>query len=143
MNAADSLVILYRPDAATDWQPIPFTRIGPWQIGTLYVTPLRPGDYTLAIWDELYVGTSQSETKNSALRIYPNPAGDSVTFETDQGAGAVLTVNDTSGRVVFSDRFSKGSSPLRWDSKGVVNGTYIVTLKTAGRSYTEKLIISH
>lgn len=143
VNAADSLVILYRPDAATDWQPIPFTRIGPWQIGTLYVTPLRPGDYTLAIWDELYVGTSQSETKNGALRIYPNPAGDSVTFETDQGAGAVLTVNDTSGRVVFSDRFSKGSSPLRWDSKGVANGTYIVTLKTAGRSYTEKLIISH
>jgi hypothetical protein len=143
VNAADSLVILYRPDAHSDWQPIPFTRIGPWQIGTLYVTPLRPGDYTLAIWDELYVGSSHLNATGNALRIYPNPAGNFVTFETDPGAGAVLTVNDTSGRVVFSERFSKGSSSLRWNSKGVSNGTYFVTLQTESNSYSEKLIIRH
>jgi hypothetical protein len=60
-SSADSLVILFRPGAGHEWQSVPFSRQGPWQLGIIYVPNLRPGEYTLAIWDELFVNAGDQE----------------------------------------------------------------------------------
>jgi len=78
-NSSDSLVILYRQSPAFDWQPVNFSRQGAWSIGNLIVPNLQRGEYTLAIWDQDYLGTKKPLPKDpDILKVYPNPsAGES------------------------------------------------------------------
>ncbi|MBU2650381.1 MAG: M1 family metallopeptidase, partial [Bacteroidetes bacterium] len=77
LSETDSIIILYRKDAAHDWENISFTRIGPWSIGFLYVDSLKIGEYTLAVID-ISVGENENELPpddKSWMHIFPNPSG--------------------------------------------------------------------
>jgi len=143
-NSEDSLVILFRPDASHDWQPVSFTRIGPWQLGTIYVDHLRPGDYTLALWDALYVGYNVKPAQDGSIRIFPNPADSGVSFETAGAGNGTLRVFDTSGKTVFVKNTSGSKKPVYWNCVSVNPGTYLVTFDQGkGLTRSSKLVIKH
>jgi hypothetical protein len=142
ISSADSLVILYRPNAASDWLPVSFSRVGPWQIGTIYVPQLRPGDYTLAVWDEVYVGSNLLQPEKKSLKVYPNPANDKVIIETGVAVSGIIAVHDTAGKLVFSVNTTPAVQPVHWDCSQVQPGTYLVSFNTLkGSSESKKVVI--
>ncbi|MGE5318535.1 MAG: T9SS type A sorting domain-containing protein, partial [Chloroflexota bacterium] len=137
-SSGDSLVILYRPDAGHNWQSVGFTRTGPWQIGNIYVDNLRPGQYTLAVWDEEYVGYNTLPMQK-ILNVYPNPSKGEINIQTSHKTATDLVIQSTDGRTVFHYRFSAAES-LRW--KGVP-GNYLISLyESNNKLATMKAIIN-
>lgn len=143
-NSEDSLVILYRPGASAEWQPVSFSRVGPWQLGTIYVDHLKPGDYTLAIWDALYVGSHREGYVNESLRFFPNPADTGVTFESILPEGGTIQVFDSSGKTVFEQNIPGNRTPVYWDCSRMCPGTYVVSHVSGNRQTgTGKIVIKH
>ncbi len=131
-NLNDSLVILYRPNPASDWQGIPFTRTGS-LTGYIYVNNLQPGEYTLAAWDELYVGRKDKHAANEpSLRIFPNPAGEKVFFEYKlKGQTGTLQIMDLNGHILQTLQLPNNTSFIVWDTAALKSGTYLVCLNDA------------
>jgi len=125
LSAADSLVILYRATTANDWQPVEFTKVGPWQLGTLYVPHIRPGDYALAVYSQTTSSTTGS-LPQPWLKAFPNPASEMVNIETFIGETAHLTVTDSAGSPVFRSEVPAGRHSLQWNCSKLPPGSYIV-----------------
>ncbi|MFH1119291.1 MAG: M1 family aminopeptidase [Bacteroidota bacterium] len=143
-NSEDSLVILHRPDASHEWQPVSFTRVGPWHLGIIYVPHIMAGDYTLAIWDALYVGNNTSPVLQESIRIFPNPANQDMTIETGFPGNGTITVHDTAGKLVFSGKTSVLNKSIRWNCSTVLPGTYLLTYESdKGITRSNKIIIKH
>jgi len=80
-NPNDSLGMMYRPNHAADWQPVFAIKTGSTNIGYFILPELLPGEYTLASWDEFFVGVDEQEEeiiKGEQIAIYPNPANDEI-----------------------------------------------------------------
>jgi len=95
------VVVLYRPDAAHDWEWVPQSREGLWSIGYIYVNDLQPGQYTLAVWDTQIVGIN-TNSHNEGLRqlnVFPNPASSTVAISWDEPMKGKLLVTDQQGRL--------------------------------------------
>lgn len=141
-SSADSLVILYRPDASSDWLPVAFTRVGPWQVGSIYVPQLRPGDYTLAVWDEVYVGSSVRPGRDNPFKVYPNPVKGLLNIEINGFRTGILAVHDTAGRLVFSTEISSLNQQVRWNCSACEPGSYLVSFTANdGIRTCEKIVI--
>ena len=70
------------------------------------------------------------------MKAYPNPARDYLTFEYHYPAeeeGVQITIVDITGRVIQQFELSDSSGQLLWDTRGVVQGTYLYTLKSKGK----------
>ena len=143
-SSADSLVILFRPDAGHEWQSVPFSRQGPWQLGIIYVPNLRPGEYTLAIWDELFVNAGDQEPGNvSLLKIIPNPAADQTEILLNRPETGRLTIHDSTGRTVYHKEVSTGDKSIRVNISGFINGNYLVNfVSRQGARHAARLIIA-
>lgn len=128
-SSADSLVILYRAHAGHEWQSVPFTRTGPWQIGFLNVPHLQPGEYTLAIWDAAWVNASDIPASDKFLQIYPNPGKGKLMIQSSTLKPAILKIHNASGQELYSGRLNEGQQ-YTWCGKP---GTYLVTLLKQGR----------
>ncbi len=128
-NLNDSLVILYRTHPSDDWQGIAFTRSGS-LTGYIYVDNLLPGEYTLAAWNEMYVGRwNHPSIKNQHLRIYPNPASSTVFFEYDlKGRRGTLEILDLNGRILHKIPLTLPASRIAWDTSLIQKGTYLARL---------------
>ncbi|MBE0640320.1 MAG: T9SS type A sorting domain-containing protein [Bacteroidales bacterium] len=144
-NPGDSLVILYRPDRAADWQGVPFVKIGAPNTGYIEVPNTQPGEYTLAVWDQSYVKVPQiTNDQEHDIRIFPNPANGAVILDFEELAPAAVYIYDTSGRLIFS-LFNEEMMPyLEWDTTGLERGTYFLQfIDTAGQEIsTKKLLIN-
>jgi aminopeptidase N len=124
-NLNDSLVILYRPNPAADWQGIPFTRTGS-LTGYIFVNNLQPGEYTLASWDELYVGRPKLQQEGKRiLLIYPNPSTDRVSVEINSySQPALLEIIDLNGRTVRVYNVSNTGNRFDFTTHGLNKATY-------------------
>jgi len=112
-SPGDSLVMLYRPGAGSEWQSIPFTRTGPWQIGYLNVEHLQPGEYTLAIWDEAWVKTAGLPAAEPGLQVYPNPSAGSILIRSTSKQAGLLIIHSADGRELYRGTLQAGQS-LPW-----------------------------
>jgi len=118
-NSKDSLVILYRPGAGDPWQGTPFTRQGAWSGGVITVDSLQKGEYTLAIWDQMYLDKNRSEpVKTNLMKIYPNPAKGSVNIEFDVQNKTVLSIYDTLGKQLGKTKFNPGLNHFSYENPG-------------------------
>ena len=122
----DSIVILYRPNRAADWQGVPFTKIGSPNVGYLEVQHLQKGEYTLAMWDDLYVGIKQKPAPTgNEIRIFPNPAQDEVFVEFGNDIPAVIDVYDSKGQLFRQFQNNRAGKNLRIESGDWPDGTYL------------------
>ncbi len=115
LHSKDSLVMLYRPDATLPWKATGFTRSGPWMTGTITVDTLRKGEYTLAVWDHLFLGNKKNNSvQGSIMRIYPNPAKEQVSVEFETNQKTQLSIYDSLGKLVCKKRFQVGKNYFSW-----------------------------
>lgn len=87
-NGNDSLVVLYRPKGAQQWNLYPHQQKQASspnsRIGSFILNPLMSGDYVLANSDEsLALQVVNAEDKN--IRLFPNPVQDSLTLISESG----------------------------------------------------------
>jgi hypothetical protein len=108
----DSVVMLYRPNTASDWQTISQERNGTWNMGYIMVNDLLPGQYTLAVWDKQIVGTNENQLipEIKKLRAEPNPAKDFVKLSWKTKLSGTLSVIDSAGKAVFQKQIQHEES---------------------------------
>ncbi len=141
LSQTDSVVILYRPSPAEDWQLLDFTQIGPWSIGYIFVDSLQKGQYALGVID-ISVGIEDQgqilEGNPKPIKLYPNPSHGQVNIDYElQEDGSILIV-DLQGKILDAAVLKPGKGKYTWSADNVPEGTYLVYLQTAGN----KLIAS-
>jgi hypothetical protein len=142
INQNDSLVILYRPGTAFDWQFIPFSKIGTWSMGNLFVENLQKGEYTLAVCNDTFVGIKESSIKNeTGLFIFPNPSDGKINIDTSQPG--YLRFYDLSGNPISPSFFINASKTFKWEAKQTDEGMLIVEFRSldSGTITTEKVVL--
>lgn len=141
-NLNDSLVILYRKNASEEWQGIPFTRTGT-LAGYITVNDLQPGEYTLASWDEYYVGKTEIILTDNKISIHPNPVLGHCTIKVASNHSSVLKIYASSGVLLLKKPLPSGTHELNYDFSRFPAGFYIARLEdTNGHSLAhEKFIV--
>jgi hypothetical protein len=142
-HPGDSLVMLYRSSTAKNWHSIPFTKIGT-TIGYIYIDNVLPGEYTLACWDEAYVGISELNVQNkNNLHISPNPG---TLFQIDYKVEnpAKLMIRGIDGNIVYNQMIDKGSGSISWNAGQFSSGVYFVQLTALNGSTLEaqKIVVN-
>ncbi|MBN2175019.1 MAG: T9SS type A sorting domain-containing protein [Bacteroidales bacterium] len=136
----DSIIVMYRPGPAYDWQYIDFTKLGNWNIGYLFVD-LQKGEYTLAVCDDTYVGTSEKKQKDSGMIIFPNPSNGNFNIRANQAG--IFEFYDVSGKIIDTVYIKDPAGQVTWRTDGLTMGTYFVRFKTENNLTIgiEKLIL--
>lgn len=88
--------------------------------------------------------TGIEDTKENLLRLYPNPASSSLTFQLSANSQQQLGnihIYDALGKVVFQTELL--SNKLTIDISHLPEGIYFVQMTASGKLITKKLIIQH
>ena len=138
-SSYDSLIILYRQSPAFDWQPINFRKQGVlWSIGNLIVPNLQKGEYTLAVWDQNYLGLDKSlKNEPNILKIYPNPSDGEVVIEFNVAEKSALNFINASGLLVDSIEIAPTQHIIRWNARTFPKGVYLIQLSTPNKRIME------
>lgn len=142
-NSADSLLLLYRPDAASDWRITHFSRYGATSVGFLIADTLRKGEYTLAVGTPYYANIGDNNPKN-ILNVFPNPSNNSFTFTFDITEKASIIISDVSGNEVGMIGIDSNENKAVWNAGKLAPGTYyarLVTAKGKIKSGENKLVL--
>lgn len=123
----DSVVLLYRSNSAAEWQHIPQSVQGLWNIGYIYVDDLQPGQYTLAVWDKQIVGLSENPHPSpfGPLQIFPNPATETVAIQWAEPSTGKILITDQQGQLKQSLDFAD-TNRLALDIANYARGLYLV-----------------
>ncbi|MBV6461621.1 MAG: Ycf48-like protein [Flavobacteriales bacterium] len=88
------------------------------------------------------VGINESKVQTNALRVYPNPAGNSVTVEWSKEVQVQsLAVFDYLGREVLKEQLPNNTHSLQLDVSALPQGMYFIKLFSHDTNYVEKLLI--
>jgi hypothetical protein len=142
-NPADSLVILYRKDRSHDWQGVPFEKIGSPFVGYIEVPDMKTGEYTLAVWDEMFVTVNESKVfSKDKIKIYPNPAQGIVIMEFTEIIPIVVYVYNAGGQQVAILPTAPQQPFLEWDTSALKRGAYILQfVGSNGEEITTKKLV--
>jgi hypothetical protein len=80
----------------------------------------------------------QDNDKGNSVRIFPNPAGKSVTIEA--GTTYQLEIYTPDGRVVLRHSMQQPRETI--DLTGLVNGVYVIHFSGKGDGFVRKLIVT-
>lgn len=152
----DSLVVLYRPNAETNWAFADSFFINKQgsasnKVGKAVIYKLAKGQYTLAIWnsrvtdttsfitDCVYSGLTEIETQKN-FNLYPNPASELITVTFDPNTFTKLELRDMLGRKLLEQKLSPEETSVDLPVKHYRRGTYLITLSGNNINTTKKLI---
>lgn len=138
----DSLLLLYRRDAADDWHIFPwYTKtIGNAndKTGSMTIDSLLPGEYAFGIHGQPS-GIAATEPVEGLLQLYPNPSQSEITVELGNMNGtAVIRIMDMSGKVMHSTT-AVNSAIL--DVSSLSNGIYIIEAQTATQQRRSRFVV--
>lgn len=123
----DSVVMLYRQGAWDDWHEIEQTRTGSWSIGYIYVEDLKPGEYTLAVWNRQWVFYPETEVTD-VVKIYPNPSKGELTFEFQERGNYSIFLYDTEGRLLENFEINGKKKTWKWNNNLSFKGVVLVKI---------------
>lgn len=141
-NNLDSLVLLYRPDRATDWSIESANHSKSYKRFT--VDSLKSGEYSLAIYDwNQYVGVKLSN-KIEGVEIYPNPNNGSFFIKFGYDFNGIIELFNISGEKVYSRNFYDNNN-IEIITDNLANGTYIIEIKDSknNKKESKKIIIQN
>ena len=135
----DDLVLLYRKDAAHEWQIIPTTLSGGDQIGRLMTEILLPGEYTFGIGDHVSI----KEWENN-IKVYPNPTTGElrILMNNEQLIMNNVEIFDVYGRKISSNHLIPTSSNHLINISNLAAGIYFIRIDT-DKGFINKKIIKH
>lgn len=81
----------------------------------------------------------EAATQNlSGVRVYPNPANDHIHIDAADEASLVVTLSDLTGRILFTDKDCRSIATEKFPA-----GLYLLNIRNAQGSRTERIVISH
>ncbi len=146
----DSLVLMYRPNTATNW-----SRVNGYALntssnhndkkGNFNIDTLKKGEYCFGYYDYT-VGNSHVPPKPKySLQVNPNPANQMATinFHLGYGENGIISIFDTAGKIVYHTQVFSHQEFINFDTQLLKSGVYFVTLNVNEKEMkTTKLIIS-
>jgi aminopeptidase N len=141
----DSIIILYRPNAYTEWQSVNFIRTGNSNVGYINVPNLQKGDYTLAVWDDLFVGVNDDNISiEESIIVFPNPASENVIIDFGSIPVSEVLVFDSSGKNVHTIRNFNSEIQKNWSVSTMPQGTYLLNFvgESGEKLCSKKLLIN-
>lgn len=140
-NSLDSIVLLYRPNRATEWTVEPASNHT--IMKKLTVDSLKNGEYSLGIYDwELYVKNKQNIIVNN-VSIFPNPNEGLFYLNFGEEFSGLISIYDMSGRIVFSNDYNYDEEIIFVELSSLPDGLYLINAKNSvsGKEFTRKFII--
>lgn len=146
----DSIILLYRANAADDWHEWPYytkSVQGPAatsKLGYVIADSLLPGEYAFANGVSTVIGIAEQEADHPEVEIYPVPANEHLNISVpEEIQGSVMVrATDISGRVVYQAMHSETlfSIPTRsW-----AEGLYFIDVTQDDKLLkTEKVTVKH
>jgi hypothetical protein len=131
----DSIILLYREDAAHDWREWPYytkTVTGPAatsKYGYVIADSLLPGEYTFANGvSTVLIGTGNEIEMQLQIGLYPVPANDILNIELPQQMTGTYsaTITDAQGKIVIQQNVHSGINALNVSS--LPDGIYFCTV---------------
>ncbi|MFH0866318.1 MAG: M1 family aminopeptidase [Bacteroidota bacterium] len=136
--SVDSLVLLFREDAADDWQVVNFVKSGT-SVGYLTTNNLQKGEYTFGVGKPNQSGISQIDnTKKPSLDVYPNPSTDTfyITYMAEENSE--IKIYDASNKLVYSKEVKQKQGQLSWSPLKVKQGVYFIYLYSDDKPVASK-----
>lgn len=136
----DSLMLFYRPNMGSEWEYVETAK--PSSNKGYISTPLRKGDYIMAIGDRSAVGLLEQKAKEqNGIKIYPQPARDYLNIEFPRAEeDFVISVFDTLGRKVFSKEGKRGLDCMRLNFS-LPSGSYVLDLRLGEGSVRQNFVV--
>ena len=115
--------------------------------GNVQCTHHGPGTndmWLLMVYDSSMVGVSEPSDISDRLNVYPNPAGNQVTFSykaKDHLEGIQLTIVNQMGQIAKMLNIPANSDEVLWDTKLIPQGVYFYIYSVANVRKTGKIVI--
>jgi aminopeptidase N len=144
---ADSIILLYRKNAADDWKEVNgYTKVKLGVAASVYgyiiADTMRLGEYCFANGVSQYIGINEKEQR-SGPRVYPNPASDHITINLEKAPvipdQVTCRIYSIEGRKMYEQTFS--GADFRVDVASFAKGMYTLSLDGDGLHYVQKLAI--
>ncbi|GAB4449051.1 MAG: hypothetical protein OHK0036_05440 [Bacteroidia bacterium] len=138
---ADSITVLYRPNAAADWREMSFTKYPSGsKAGMLFVDTLLLGEYTFANKNGTFTSIKEI-IKNSSreLKVYPNPSQTNIHIQFPKNANHTVQVEiyNVNMQKVKSVNINPSESI---DISDILQGQYWIILKLDSELYYAQFI---
>ncbi len=149
----DSLVLMYRRNAAADWTVYPyytknFLGSNTDKRGQISIDTLALGEYVFAIRDNA-LGISENHTNiEKSIVIYPNPAKDEIQIDfkklnASQLENIQYLITDISGKIVLKGNVRSNQQTVLLQLNSLNNGIYIIHVENNGTIVAkEKFVIA-
>jgi len=146
-NTEDSLVVLYRQNAADDWTEYPhYTKntLGGSNnmFGRIELTKIMKGEYTLANIDHSVLGVSPVVKKDiPEIKVYPNPSNEKVTIAWDsKSPPKSIEIYSLNGSKVLS--FTPNQNGIQsFNTKALKQGHYIAKVIFENESISSQFTV--
>lgn len=150
----DSLVLMYRRNAADDWKVYPyytksFSGNNNDKRGTITIDTLELGEYVFAMQDAA-LGITEAAMKGDAqLTIYPNPVKNELKVDISKLKVApteklIITITDLTGKIIRTERWTAQQSLNSINTSAFSNGIYVLSVGTESKPLAQsKFIVSH
>jgi aminopeptidase N len=146
----DSLILLYRPNTASDWEEFPgYTKhtIGPatMMYGYMKLDSLPNGEYTFANGVSHVLGIQSVTQDNYTLKVYPNPTSNDFTVVLSSASSKqYIYLYDMQGKLVKQLTVEAGQTTCIIESSVLESGTYVVTLSNGNTKLaSQRIVIAH
>jgi len=140
-NSLDSIVLLYRPDRATEWVIEPASNQT--VMKKITIDSLKNGEYSLGIYDwELYASRKQNVACNN-ISLFPNPNEGMFYLNFGQDFIGNISIYDMSGKKLFSNDYNTASEYIFINASQLPEGIYIIKARDSKTKidYNRKFII--
>lgn len=142
-NSIDSLVLLYRPDRAHDWQVIPFSRIGTPYTGYLITDTIRQGEYTFGIWNwAAWNGFGDNLMEKPAIKVVPNPAKEECRIYYSFDSNSTIEIINQQGKVLKQVQVKQQTNSCLLSMSALSTGIYLIKISVNEKNpvFTKVLI---
>lgn len=139
----DSIILLYRKNAADDWQQVPFYTkqiLGP-RTGFITTDTFKLGEYVFANGVNV-TGIKEKTSEKASLGLFPNPASEELSLTVSNyklNASCAVDITDMQGKLV--KRIDKITENLKIPVSDLVKGTYLASLKDKNKVVTTKKFV--
>jgi hypothetical protein len=124
-NSLDSLVLLYRPNRASEWEIEEMTHST--VLKRMTVDSLKSGEYSLGIYDwDMYTKNRQNIVVNNAS-VYPNPNNGMFYLGLNENFSGTIRIYDMSGKLCFETIKNDISDYSVINATDLTDGLYLIT----------------
>ena len=151
----DSLVLMYRRNAADDWKLFPYYTKNVQgnnndKHGVINIDTLQLGEYVFAMKDQAMGIQNKPVTRElPEIKVFPNPTKDLLTVDFVSSMvkisnNTVLIITDTSGKITYKEKLNPLQSTVNIKTSGFSSGVYFISIKANDAILAKsKFVVGH